>query len=208
LLAHKRTLPLRVCPGSFKRLLGRVFNEHPFHNLCADAELRRYLDETLLVDARLVPIGTLHFHESKVFPIRAPDSQIGATSAEPAPSVDVLQGGNDKQGQRFTLCSERRTLGRHDRQEVSNTARFGPRVQPEPALGVPELSGEDGQFGWQRARAHEDEGLSPPVDASSPKSESTQGAVTTRPNGSRLSCGALKRDSFLNLRAPPASSAC
>jgi len=28
------------------------------------------------------------------------------------------------------------------------------------------------------------------------------------PNGSRLSCGALKEDSFLNLRAPPASSAC
>jgi len=27
------------------------------------------------------------------------------------------------------------------------------------------------------------------------------------PNGSRLSCGALKNDSFLNLRAPPASSA-
>ena len=29
-----------------------------------------------------------------------------------------------------------------------------------------------------------------------------------RPNGSRLSCGALKKDSFLNLRAPSASSAC
>src|SRR5947199_3234715 len=28
------------------------------------------------------------------------------------------------------------------------------------------------------------------------------------PNGSRLSCGRLKKDSFLNLRAPPASSAC
>jgi hypothetical protein len=28
------------------------------------------------------------------------------------------------------------------------------------------------------------------------------------PNGSRLSCGALEKDSFLNLRAPPASSAC
>src|SRR5439155_15035207 len=28
------------------------------------------------------------------------------------------------------------------------------------------------------------------------------------PNGSRLSCGALKKNSFLNLRAPPASSAC
>jgi len=28
------------------------------------------------------------------------------------------------------------------------------------------------------------------------------------PNGSRLSCGALKNDSFPNLRAPPASSAC
>src|SRR3989442_7772089 len=28
------------------------------------------------------------------------------------------------------------------------------------------------------------------------------------PNGSRLSCGALKNDSFPNLRAPAASSAC
>jgi len=28
------------------------------------------------------------------------------------------------------------------------------------------------------------------------------------PNGSRLSCGALKEKSFHNLRAPPASSAC
>src|SRR5207247_2096004 len=28
------------------------------------------------------------------------------------------------------------------------------------------------------------------------------------PNGSRLSCGALKKDSFPNLCAPPASSAC
>jgi len=28
------------------------------------------------------------------------------------------------------------------------------------------------------------------------------------PNGSRLSCGAPKNDSFHNLRAPPASSAC
>src|SRR2546422_5622019 len=31
---------------------------------------------------------------------------------------------------------------------------------------------------------------------------------TLLPNGSPLSCGALKNDSFLNLRAPPASSAC
>ena len=126
---HNTPFPLkRSPPVSFKRLLGRVFSEHPLHNLRADAELRRYLDETLLVDARLVPIGTLYFHESKVFPIRAPDSQIGATSAELAPSVDVLQGGNDKEGQRFTPCSERRTLGRPDRQEVSNAARFGARV--------------------------------------------------------------------------------
>jgi hypothetical protein len=29
-----------------------------------------------------------------------------------------------------------------------------------------------------------------------------------RPNGSRLSCGALKNNSFPNLRAPAASSAC
>src|SRR5437773_11251037 len=31
---------------------------------------------------------------------------------------------------------------------------------------------------------------------------------THLPNESRLSCGALKKDSFHNLRAPPASSAC
>ena len=28
------------------------------------------------------------------------------------------------------------------------------------------------------------------------------------PNGPRLSCGALKKDPFLNVRAPSASSAC
>src|SRR6266516_5591997 len=33
-------------------------------------------------------------------------------------------------------------------------------------------------------------------------------ALLGLPNESRLSCGALKKDSFLNLRAPPASSAC
>src|SRR6266404_6440407 len=32
--------------------------------------------------------------------------------------------------------------------------------------------------------------------------------VGVLPNGSRLSCGALKKDSFPNLRAPSASSAC
>src|SRR5712692_3330313 len=32
--------------------------------------------------------------------------------------------------------------------------------------------------------------------------------VVVPPNGSRLSCGALMKDSFPNLRAPPASSAC
>jgi len=31
---------------------------------------------------------------------------------------------------------------------------------------------------------------------------------TALSNGVRLSCGALKKDSFRNLRAPPASSAC
>src|SRR5207247_11449126 len=36
----------------------------------------------------------------------------------------------------------------------------------------------------------------------------TVSAPDVLPNGSRLSCGALKRDSFRNLRAPPASSAC
>src|SRR5437867_2591659 len=32
--------------------------------------------------------------------------------------------------------------------------------------------------------------------------------VRVMPNGPRLSCGALKKNSFLNLRAPPVSSAC
>jgi len=32
--------------------------------------------------------------------------------------------------------------------------------------------------------------------------------IRRRPNGSRLSCGALKKNTFPNLRAPPASSAC
>src|SRR6266705_2793257 len=33
-------------------------------------------------------------------------------------------------------------------------------------------------------------------------------AIREPPNGSRLSCGALKKESFLNLCAPSASSAC
>ncbi len=35
-----------------------------------------------------------------------------------------------------------------------------------------------------------------------------QFVIAAPPNGSRLSCGALKKDSFHNLRAPLASSAC
>jgi len=35
---------------------------------------------------------------------------------------------------------------------------------------------------------------------------SSEGSLLS--NGSRLSCGALMKDSFLNLRAPAASSAC
>jgi hypothetical protein len=34
------------------------------------------------------------------------------------------------------------------------------------------------------------------------------GTVGPPPNGPRLCCGALKKDSFPNLGAPPASSAC
>jgi len=33
-------------------------------------------------------------------------------------------------------------------------------------------------------------------------------SLASLPNESRLRCGALKKDSFRNLRAPPASSAC
>ena len=36
----------------------------------------------------------------------------------------------------------------------------------------------------------------------------TSSSVEMPPNGSRLSCGALKKDSFPNLRAPTASSGC
>jgi len=36
----------------------------------------------------------------------------------------------------------------------------------------------------------------------------TSESLETLPNGSRLSCGALKKESFLNLRVPSASSAC
>jgi hypothetical protein len=38
--------------------------------------------------------------------------------------------------------------------------------------------------------------------------QQVRGDADNRPNGSRLSCGALKKDSFRNLRAPSASSAC
>jgi hypothetical protein len=35
-----------------------------------------------------------------------------------------------------------------------------------------------------------------------------KGHTALPPNGWRLTCGALKKDSFPNLRAPPASGAC
>jgi len=38
--------------------------------------------------------------------------------------------------------------------------------------------------------------------------EEASHATVPRPNGPRLSCGALKKNSFPNLRAPSASSAC
>ncbi len=43
-----------------------------------------------------------------------------------------------------------------------------------------------------------------------PSRENVVGVIESmwQPNGWRLSCGALKKDSFLNLRAPSASSAC
>src|SRR6266404_5763588 len=47
-----------------------------------------------------------------------------------------------------------------------------------------------------------DPGMRPGVHAVKPR-----GSIGP-PNGWRLSCRALKKDSFLNLRAPPASSAC
>ncbi len=56
-----------------------------------------------------------------------------------------------------------------------------------------------------RARA------APPVTPNITKRMTATVQFTERlllPNGSRLSCGALKKNSFLNLRAPPASSAC
>src|SRR5438445_10198482 len=42
---------------------------------------------------------------------------------------------------------------------------------------------------------------------SSASGTKAQSMVDALPNGSRLSCGALKKDSFPNLRAPSASSA-
>src|SRR3989449_9820089 len=46
-------------------------------------------------------------------------------------------------------------------------------------------------------------------DYQRPRNPRTLGpCLLRRPNGSRLSCGAPKKDSFHNLRAPPASSAC
>src|SRR5438045_4206346 len=45
-------------------------------------------------------------------------------------------------------------------------------------------------------------------DSSAQQNSVSESHANGLPNGSRLSCGALKKDSFHNLRAPPASSAC
>ena len=50
--------------------------------------------------------------------------------------------------------------------------------------------------------------LSVPCREISPTAHGAREGLNVLPNGSRLSCGALKKDSFHNLRAPPASSAC
>jgi len=64
----------------------------------------------------------------------------------------------------------------------------------------------DSAFGWKRTG---------PTDASLDDRADHVGVhnkiglwQAAQPNESRLSCGALKKDSFLNLRAPSASSAC
>jgi len=55
-------------------------------------------------------------------------------------------------------------------------------------------------------RAPEDRGGN--HDDEEPDGAASANGQVLLPNGSRLSCGALKKDSFHNLRAPSASSAC
>ena len=62
--------------------------------------------------------------------------------------------------------------------------------------------------GYRSSDANEKEECESDVPQADPhQSLSVTPATCVPPNGSRLSCGALKKDSFLNLRAPPASSA-
>jgi len=75
---------------------------------------------------------------------------------------------------------------------------------PDPGAGTPPSDAE--------AEGTDPEGLSRHEQRAEKKARRIQSGLPLldvwRPNESRLSCGALKKDSFHNLRAPPASSAC
>ena len=102
---------------------------------------------------------------------------------------------SESKGKAPTECNQNRRKKRR-REEPE----FGaPQVSPEPE-DAPELpigvAGLPDNLPKLRAfsRLHDAEG--------------NKESMPRLPNGSRLSCGALKKDSFPNLRAPPASSAC
>src|SRR6266496_5169425 len=81
---------------------------------------------------------------------------------------------------------------------VRRLAARGPRLAPSDGSGGGDAAVERGDQGAPAAHCSH---LSPTL--------SVLTLVCASPaNGSRLSCGALKKDSFLNLRAPAASSAC
>src|SRR5213078_4100911 len=79
--------------------------------------------------------------------------------------------------------------------------------------GLAEVHAWTGNELWAVGRARSITRRAPNLGAQSerlvePTTNSCECSHVPPPNGPRLSCGALKKDSFHNLRAPSASSAC
>src|SRR6266581_6818547 len=103
----------------------------------------------------------------------------------------------------------RRPRSTHRRWPATGTVMpSGPMLGTHQPHRPPHTTGLslDSAFGWKRT-APTDAGLDDGADHVGVHKR-IRLWWDAQPNGSRLSCGALTKDSFLNLRAPSASSAC
>src|SRR5258708_4084207 len=97
------------------------------------------------------------------------------------------------------LAAARRIVGEYLVDQLGTPLRCGAQRQGCAAPGNQR---------WGVARANPRRGVAAVRGEQRRRSRGVSPWCFALPNGSRLSCGALTKDSFLNLRAPPASSAC